>query len=598
MLQDIVAVGTTSYRGAVLRVIDSTDGTPETGVAYNTSGIDLWYRKVGGARTAITEATLAAVDSAYSSGGFIHISDGYCRLDLPNAALDTEGYVDFGGTATGMVMIGGRIKVGPPPVNAIQVSGTTLTARDIGASVLLSNGTGTGQISLSSGAVLLQATQTGVTIPTVTTLTNLPAITANWLTAAGIAADAGAEIADAVWDEALAGHAGAGSAGEALSAAGTAGDPWTTALPGAYGAGTAGSIIGNNLNATVSSRATQTSVDTIDDLLDTEVAALITELAKVPKEDGSQTFNATCVGNIKSGLSTQAELDKVPKSDGTTTWNATALGSIQSEATDALNAYDPATGAEVAAVAAYVDTEVAAILAAVDTEIGALATAVADVPTVAEFEARTLPSADYFDASTDGVTLANGAHGGAAATLTLKSVAVTNGDNGGTAVGIVANGTGGQGLVVSGTAGDIVADITGNLSGSAGSVTGAVGSVTGAVGSVTGNVGGNVAGSVASVTGDVGGNVTGTVAGVTPATSANVLAQVQAALNEAFTDATSLTSNGIKDRLRRVLWIIQNKIEIVDASGDTTIYGDDNTTAKLTGNVSDNSTTTTRTRMA
>jgi hypothetical protein len=70
-----------------------------------------------------------------------------------------------------------------------------------------------------------------------------------------------AAVADAVWDEVLAGHAGAGSAGEALAAAGTAGDPWTTALPGAYGAGTAGKIVGDNINATVSSRATQTSVD-------------------------------------------------------------------------------------------------------------------------------------------------------------------------------------------------------------------------------------------------------------------------------------------------------------------------------------------------
>jgi hypothetical protein len=42
----------------------------------------------------------------------------------------------------------------------------------------------------ATGAVLLQATQTGVTIPTVTTLTNLPAITSNWLTAAGIATGA------------------------------------------------------------------------------------------------------------------------------------------------------------------------------------------------------------------------------------------------------------------------------------------------------------------------------------------------------------------------------------------------------------------------
>lgn len=55
--------------------------------------------------------------------------------------------------------------------------------------------------------------------------------------------------------------------------------------------------------------ATQTSVNTIDDLLDTEVAALTTELAKVPK------------------------------SDGTATWNATALAALQSEANDALVAH-------------------------------------------------------------------------------------------------------------------------------------------------------------------------------------------------------------------------------------------------------------------
>lgn len=57
------------------------------------------------------------------------------------------------------------------------------------------------------------------------------------------AAPSAATVADAVWDEALSGHAGAGSTGAALSAAGAAGDPWSTALPGAYGAGTAGALL-------------------------------------------------------------------------------------------------------------------------------------------------------------------------------------------------------------------------------------------------------------------------------------------------------------------------------------------------------------------
>jgi hypothetical protein len=69
-----------------------------------------------------------------------------------------------------------------------------------------------------------------------------------------------ATIADAVWDEAIAGHVAAGSTGEALSSAGSAGDPWATALPGAYSAGTAGKIIGDNVNATISSRASSATL--------------------------------------------------------------------------------------------------------------------------------------------------------------------------------------------------------------------------------------------------------------------------------------------------------------------------------------------------
>jgi hypothetical protein len=109
--------------------------------------------------------------------------------------------------------------------------------------------------------------------------------TADDATLAAIAAlsiPSAATIADAVWDEAIAGHVAVGSTGEALGDASAAGDPWGMALPGAYGAGTAGKIIGDNINATISSRASQTSVDTIDDLLDTEIGALTTAVADIP----------------------------------------------------------------------------------------------------------------------------------------------------------------------------------------------------------------------------------------------------------------------------------------------------------------------------
>jgi len=61
-------------------------------------------------------------------------------------------------------------------------------------------------------------------------------------------------LVDLIWDEPTAGHSGAGTTGKALTDAGSAGDPWTTALPGAYGAGTAGNILGNNLDAAITSR--------------------------------------------------------------------------------------------------------------------------------------------------------------------------------------------------------------------------------------------------------------------------------------------------------------------------------------------------------
>ena len=143
---DIVKKGSTD-RSVTVTVLDSTAGTPETGVAYNTAGIDLWYRRDGATKTSITEATLAGVDAAHSDGGFIHIADGVCRLDLPDAAFATgANYVDFGGTITGMVVIGGRVRLvdfdletALQGVNVTQISGDSTAADNL---ELMFDGTG------------------------------------------------------------------------------------------------------------------------------------------------------------------------------------------------------------------------------------------------------------------------------------------------------------------------------------------------------------------------------------------------------------------------------------------------------------------------
>ena len=109
-------------------------------------------------------------------------------------------------------------------------------------------------------------------------------------------------IADAVWDEAIAGHLTAGTTGAALNAAGSAGDPWSTAIPGAYGAGTAGKILGDNINATISSRASQTSLDTVDDFLDTEVAAIKAKTDLIPAAPAAVGDIPTAIQNADTLL--------------------------------------------------------------------------------------------------------------------------------------------------------------------------------------------------------------------------------------------------------------------------------------------------------
>lgn len=107
---------------------------------------------------------------------------------------------------------------------------------------------------------------------------------------------------EATWDVALGQHVASGTTGNALNTASSGADPWSTALPGAYSAGEAGYILGTNLDAQVSTRATQASVDAVDNFVDTEIASIISELAKVPKSDSNVTLNATVLAAIADAL--------------------------------------------------------------------------------------------------------------------------------------------------------------------------------------------------------------------------------------------------------------------------------------------------------
>lgn len=103
------------------------------------------------------------------------------------------------------------------------------------------------------------------------------------------------------------------------------------------------------------------------DTIDTNIDGIKTQTDLIPADPASETnvdANETKIDTITT------ELGKIPKSDGTSTWNATALGAIQSEANDALVAYDPPTRAELT-------TDKNSIIAEVDaneTKIDALQT--------------------------------------------------------------------------------------------------------------------------------------------------------------------------------------------------------------------------------
>ena len=96
MKLSILAGATSQSVNVFIRDSSSTTGGGLTGLAYNTASLTAYYTHSGtnATATAITLATLAAVTSAYSSGGFKEIDatnmPGWYRFDIPNACLATS----------------------------------------------------------------------------------------------------------------------------------------------------------------------------------------------------------------------------------------------------------------------------------------------------------------------------------------------------------------------------------------------------------------------------------------------------------------------------------------------------------------------------
>ena len=148
----VVKKGTINF-SVELYIIDNTDGTPELGVVFDTSGIDLNYRREGSALVTVTEATLAALTTAHSDGGFKEIGNGRYRFDLPDAAFATgKQNVTIGGTITGMIVMPVLCQlVDYDPEDSVRLGLTALPNAAAEASGgLYTQGSGSGQIAQDS----------------------------------------------------------------------------------------------------------------------------------------------------------------------------------------------------------------------------------------------------------------------------------------------------------------------------------------------------------------------------------------------------------------------------------------------------------------
>lgn len=156
-----------------IRDSSSTTGGGLTGLTSASSGLTAYYhRNTDTTATAISLVTMTV--GTFTSSGFKEIDatnmPGWYQFCPPNAALAS-------GATSVSFHLKGVTNMAPLPievdlkadVNTVRLSGTAQTARDIGASVLLSNGTGTGQIILTSGNVTVGTNndKTGYTASTV-----------------------------------------------------------------------------------------------------------------------------------------------------------------------------------------------------------------------------------------------------------------------------------------------------------------------------------------------------------------------------------------------------------------------------------------------
>jgi hypothetical protein len=186
---------------------------------------------------------------------------------------------------------------GTPDVNTKLLGGTSQTGRDIGASVLLSAGSGAGQLDFTSGVVKANATQwLGGIIPAVN-VTGVPLVDLKYTLGTISPAAAGSVRADSVTGAvgsvtgavgSVTGNVGGNVVGSVGSVSGAVGS--VTGNVGGNVTGSVGSVVGltaSNLDATVSSRLATSDYTAPDN---TSITAIKAKTDLIPGTTDGKTF--------------------------------------------------------------------------------------------------------------------------------------------------------------------------------------------------------------------------------------------------------------------------------------------------------------------
>jgi hypothetical protein len=381
-----------AFEAADIRIYKATDGAALSATQRSSAnGITMTspFDSLTGVHTVDIDLTDNTDAGFYAAGCYYEV------WLCPDETVDSQ-------TITGVLL--GYFEIGVPTANVTQLLGTAwLTPGTSGTpdvNVKLISGDATAADNAEAFFDGTGYAGTNNVIPTVTTLTNLPSIPANWLTAAGTAADFSTELRTAINGGDYALQTDASGYVKVSDGTGTGQIDLTSGVVKANTIKWADGDItetyltlgGNTLPLVMVSGISgdETAADTLElfaEALDQSTGQLdsgsvangtLTAAAIAADAFTAAKFAADVTTELQSGLATAAELAKVPKSDGTATWNATALASINTQVDTALADYDGPTNAELSTALAAADD---AVLAAVATISGNVDLILADTGT-------------------------------------------------------------------------------------------------------------------------------------------------------------------------------------------------------------------------